>query len=156
MGGGGYSRCRLVANGGGIRGRRRDGRRRAFAWPIVLEEPVPGGVDRVRVSQVLLVQLVDKPLVGTKLGCCRLGLGCRCLVGRRLVGSCFGGLLWLGGHSCLIPLDTLRHLTFATFALDTDVRASQGRPVVPASPAGAESDAQGAQPVAARSAQPFE
>ncbi len=42
----------------------------AVARAIVLEEPVPRWVDRVRVGEVLLVQLVHKPLVRPEL-CCR-------------------------------------------------------------------------------------
>ena len=47
--------------------RRRCGQRRVRGL-VVGEEVPPGGVDRVRVGQVLLVDLVDEPLVGAEAG----------------------------------------------------------------------------------------
>ena len=62
--------------------------RRAVCWAVVLEESVPGGVDGVWVGEVLLVELVNEPLVGTEL------TGARVLLGRHVGAVSLAGC-WL-------------------------------------------------------------
>ena len=80
------ARGRLQVHRCRVRRRHGDGRGStcAIARTVVLEEPVPGRVDRLWVSEVLLVELVDKPLVGAE-----------------LTGA---GVLLLGGHPCALSL----------------------------------------------------
>ena len=67
-------RCGRGGRGGGLRGvsrsrggaLRRLARRRGTARLVVGEEVPPGSVYRVRVLEVLLVDLVDEPLIGTE------------------------------------------------------------------------------------------